>query len=144
MFYFLFFDAIFNNKAINVFNKGDLSRDFTYIDDIVNGVTKTLLKNSKNKDLYKLYNIGNGNPVNLLDFIQTIEKTIGKVAIKRMLPMQQGDVNQTYADTTSLEKDYNHNSKIDIEEVINKLYLWYINYFKILKNKTKSILQKDI
>ncbi len=71
---FLFTDAIINNKPIKVFNNGNLSRDFTYIDDIVDGVVNTLVKDSKNDSLYKLYNIGNGKPVQLLDFIESLEK----------------------------------------------------------------------
>jgi UDP-glucuronate 4-epimerase len=98
---FLFTDAIINNKPIKVFNNGNLSRDFTYIDDIVDGVVNTLLKDSKNDSLYKLYNIGNGKPVQLLDFIASLEKELDITAIKNRLPMQAGDVNQTFADTSS-------------------------------------------
>ena len=78
---FLFTDAIINCKPVKVFNHGELSRDFTYIDDIVNGVVNTLLENSKNKSLYKLYNIGNNSPVKLLDFIQAIEEELEVSAI---------------------------------------------------------------
>ena len=86
-----------------VFNSGNLSRDFTYIDDIINGVVNTLLKDSENKNKFKLYNIEMGNPVNLLDFINTIEHKIGLTAIKKMLPMQAGDVNTTFANTKNIE-----------------------------------------
>ena len=75
---FLFTKAILNDQPIKVFNNGNLSRDFTYIDDIIDGVEATLLKPSKNKQLYKLYNIGNSQPVQLLDFIKAIEKSTGK------------------------------------------------------------------
>lgn len=131
MAYFLFTDAILNNRPIKVFNNGKLSRDFTYIDDIVNGVVNTLIEDSKNKNLYKLYNIGNGNPVNLLDFITTIEYKIGFKAIKKMLPMQAGDVNKTYANTKCLEQDYNYSSKINIEYGIDKFVSWYKIYYQI-------------
>ena len=89
---FLFTDAILNNKPIKVFNNGDLSRDFTYIDDITSGVVNTLIKDSKNSSFYKLYNIGNGKPVQLIDFIESLENTLDITAIKKMLPMQAGDV----------------------------------------------------
>ena len=94
---FLFTDAIINNKPIKVFNNGNLSRDFTYIQDITTGLVNTLIRDSKNDSLYKLYNIGNGRPVQLLDFIESLEKVLGTIAIKKMLPMQAGDVYQTFA-----------------------------------------------
>jgi len=94
---FLFTDAIINNKPIKVFNNGNLSRDFTYIDDIVGGVVNTLLKESKNSSLYKLYNIGNGKPVQLLDFIKSLEEVLNITATKNMLTMQDGDVHHHLA-----------------------------------------------
>ncbi len=86
---FLFTDAIVKNKPITVFNNGNLSRDFTYIQDITTGVVNTLLKDSKNDSLYKLYNIGNGKPVQLLDFIESLEKVLGISAIKRCYPCKR-------------------------------------------------------
>ena len=126
---FLFTDAIINNKPIKVFNTGNLSRDFTYIDDIVDGVVNTLLKDSKIASLYKLYNIGNGTPVQLLDFIESLEKELGITAIKTMLPMQAGDVNQTFADTSSLEHDYNYKPQITVDKGIQEFVLWYKGYY---------------
>ena len=105
---FLFTDAIINNKPIKVFNNGNLSRDFTYIDDIVGGVVNTLLKESKNSSLYKLYNIGNGKPVQLLDFIKSLEEVLNITATKNMLTMQDGDVHQTFANTSKLEHDFEY------------------------------------
>lgn len=131
MAYFLFTDAIVNNRPIKVFNNGKLSRDFTYIDDVVNGVAKTLIEDSKNKDLYKLYNIGNSNPVNLLKFINTIEDIIGLKSIKKMLPMQAGDVNNTFANTKNLEQDYNYKSKNNIKYGIEKFVSWYKFFYKL-------------
>lgn len=131
MAYFLFTDAILNNRPIKVFNNGKLSRDFTYIDDIVNGIVNTLIEDSKNKNLFKLYNIGNGNPVNLLDFITTIEHKIGIKAIKKMLPMQAGDVNTTFANTKNIEQDYNYSSKINIDDGIKEFILWYKSYYNL-------------
>ena len=127
---FLFTDAILNNKPINVFNNGNLSRDFTYIDDIVEGVVNTLIKDSKNDSLYKLYNIGNGKPVQLLDFIEFLETELNISAIKKMLPMQAGDVHQTFANTTSLERDYNYKPQITIDKGIQEFVLWYKSFYK--------------
>ena len=127
---FLFTDAILNNKHIKVFNEGNLSRDFTYIDDITTGVVNTLLKDSKNDNLYKLYNIGNGKPVQLLDFIASLEKVLDISAIKKMLPMQAGDVNQTFADTSSLENDYNYKPQITVDKGIKEFVSWYKSFYK--------------
>jgi UDP-glucuronate 4-epimerase len=127
---FLFTDAIINNKPINVFNTGKLSRDFTYIDDIVDGVVNTLIRDSNNDSLYKLYNIGNGKPVQLLDFIESLEKVLNTTAIKKMLPMQAGDVHQTFADTTSLERDYNYKPQITVDKGIKEFVLWYKSFYK--------------
>ena len=127
---FLFTDAILNNKHIKVFNEGNLSRDFTYIDDITTGVVNTLLKDSKNDNLYKLYNIGNGKPVQLLDFIASLEKVLDISAIKKMLPMQAGDVHQTFANTTSLEHDYNYKPQITVDKGIKEFVLWYKSFYK--------------
>src|SRR5690554_1425110 len=93
---FLFTDAILNNKPIEVFNNGDLSRDFTYIDDIIEGVT-LVIQDSNDEEKYQLYNIGNSKPVQLLEFITEIENVTGIVAQKSMLSMQPGDVNRTWA-----------------------------------------------
>ena len=131
MAYFLFTDAILNNRSIKVFNNGKLSRDFTYIDDIVNGVISTLLNDSKNENLYKLYNIGNGKPVNLLDFINTIEEIIGVKAIKNMMPMQIGDVNQTFANTNHLEQDYMYKSNVNIRHGIQEFVSWYRRFYNV-------------
>jgi len=126
---FLFTDAIINNKPIKVFNDGNLSRDFTFIDDITTGVVNTLLKNSKNASLYKLYNIGNGKPVQLLDFIKSLEKALDISAIKNLLPMQAGDVYQTFADTTSLEQDYDYKPQIEVDRGIKEFVSWYKEFY---------------
>ena len=116
--------------GIKVFNNGNLSRDFTYIDDIVDGVVNTLIKDSKNANLYKLYNIGNGKPVQLLDFIEALEKVLGTIAVKKMLPMQAGDVHQTFANTTSLARDYNYKPQITVDKGIKEFVLWYKSFYK--------------
>lgn len=122
---FLFTDAILNDRPIKVFNDGKLSRDFTYIDDIVNGVSKTILQPQPHDKKYSLYNIGNGSPFMLLDFIKAIEKSTGKTAKKEMPPLQTGDVEQTWADTTDLTKDYNYKPHIPIQQGVDNFVKWY-------------------
>ena len=128
---FLFTDAILNNKPIDVFNNGNLSRDFTYIDDIVQCVVSTLLKDSKNSNLYKLYNIGNGKPVQLLDFIESLEKVLDITATKNMLPMQDGDVYQTFSNTSKLEHDFAYKPQTTVNDGIYKFVKWYKNFYNI-------------
>ncbi|GAB6420543.1 NAD-dependent epimerase [Bacillus luti] len=128
MAYFSFTKAITEGKSIKVFNEGDMYRDFTYIDDIVDGIIK-LLENSpvlNNKELpYKVYNIGNNKPVKLLDFIQAIESAVGKEAVKEYYPMQPGDVYQTYADVSDLINDVGFKPDTPIQEGINKFVDWF-------------------
>jgi len=128
---FLFTDAILNDKPIKVFNNGELSRDFTYIDDIIDGVTATLLdtKQVEVRPLYSLYNIGNSKPVKLLDFIEAIEICTDKKVQKEMLPMQPGDVEKTWADVSPLQEDYSYNPKVTISEGVPKFINWYKNYY---------------
>jgi UDP-glucuronate 4-epimerase len=128
---FLFTDAIIKGNPIKIFNSGDLSRDFTYVGDIVDGVTKTLLLNSKGTCKSEIYNIGNNKPVKLLAFIETIEQIVGKTAIKEMVEMQPGDVNRTWANTQKLEKDFGYKSTTSINEGIKKFVNWYAEYYKI-------------
>jgi UDP-glucuronate 4-epimerase len=128
---FLFTDAILNNKPIKVFNNGDLSRDFTYIDDIIDGVVATLFDDTKeDTSLYELYNIGNSKPVKLMDFITEIEKTTNKKAEKDFLPMQPGDVEKTWADVTDLKKNFNYAPKTDISVGVKNFVEWYLDFYK--------------
>lgn len=133
MAYFLFTDAILNNRPIKVFNNGKLSRDFTYIDDIVNGLLNTLIENSINTELFKIYNIGNSSPIKLLDFITEIEKELGIKAIKDMMPMQAGDVTQTWANVENLRKDYQYQPSIKISKGVKRFIKWYKKYNKLTK-----------
>jgi len=128
---FLFTDAIINKRSIKVFNNGDLSRDFTYIDDIVSGVLATILEDSKDTSLYKLYNIGNSSPVKLMDFIKSIENNLEVVAEKEMLPMQAGDVHQTWADVSRLERDYNYKPNTSVDKGVKAFIDWYKMYYNI-------------
>ena len=139
MAYYKFTESIYEGKEIEVYNNGNMRRDFTYIDDVVEAIIKLIYKipvpnknwNDKNPDPsssfapYKVYNIGNNKPVNLLDFIAVLERIIGKKAKKKFLPMQPGDVIETYADITELEKEVGYRPKTSIVEGLRKFVEWY-------------------
>jgi UDP-glucuronate 4-epimerase len=143
MAYFSFTRDILEGSAINVFNHGDMQRDFTYIDDIVEGVIRVLDKvPSGNVDWsgdapdpgtsrapYKLYNIGNNNPVRLMDMIETLERCLGKSAVKNFLPMQPGDVPATFADVDDLMRDVGFKPATSIEEGLEKFASWYREFY---------------
>ena len=128
---FLFTDAIIKERPIKVFNNGDLSRDFTFIDDIIAGVVATLTEDSIKSSLYKLYNIGNNAPVQLMDFIKSIENNLGIVAKKEMLPMQSGDVHQTWADVSRLQNDYNYKPNTSVDKGVESFVDWYKTYYNL-------------
>jgi UDP-glucuronate 4-epimerase len=130
MAYYLFAEAISNDKPIKVFNNGEMERDFTYIDDIVNGVTKIIEKNIDSREHYKIYNIGNNKTESLQNFITVIEQAMGKKAIKEMYPMQQGDVPRTFADVNELIKDYEYSPSTDIKSGIQSFVKWFKYYNK--------------
>lgn len=134
MAYFSFANRIFDGETIKVFNNGDLYRDFTYVDDIVSGIMNMLehppIPNEAG-DKYKVYNIGNNKPVNLLNFIETLERALGKEAKKEFLPMQPGDVYQTYADVSDLIKDFDFKPNTSIEEGLGKFAEWYKEYYNV-------------
>ena len=130
---FLFTKAIDNGESIKVFNEGNMSRDFTYIDDIINGILIVLNNSPKfqvndSQAPYRLSNIGNGNPESLMDFIEAIENSLGKKAKKELLPMQPGDVPRTWSDVSDLEK-MGYKSSIKINEGIPKFIEWYKSYY---------------
>ena len=124
---FIFVKRISEGKPITVFNNGNMERDFTYVDDIVDGVFKVIQGNGID-DNYKIINIGNSNPVNLNDFINTIEKVVEKKAIVEYKSMRSGDVVRTYSDITNLQNDYGYSSTINIEKGINSFVKWFNNY----------------
>ncbi len=128
---FLFADAISKEKPIKVFNFGDMQRDFTYIDDIVGGIKNIIEKPIKDRSLYKIYNIGNSNPINLLAFIKAIETNVGKTAVKEMLPIQPGDVQKTWADVTMLKRDYGYKADTDLEVGVTLFVKWFKDYYNI-------------
>jgi UDP-glucuronate 4-epimerase len=139
----LFTDAILNDRAIKVFNNGEMSRDFTYIDDIVDGVVKVIDKpsesntkwNPKDPDIssssapYKIYNIGNNAPLPLMTFIETIEEALGKKAEKNFMPMQDGDVVSTYADVSGLMNDFGYKPDKDLKDGIAEFVKWYREFY---------------
>ena len=131
MAYYLFAEAISNDKPIKVFNNGEMERDFTYIDDIVNGLSKIIEKNIDSREHYKIFNIGNNKTENLQDFIMTIEQAIGKEAIKEMHPMQQGDVPRTFANVDELTKEYGYKPNTSIKNGIKEFVDWYRVYHNI-------------
>ena len=125
MAYFSFTKNILAGNTIKIFNHGDLYRDFTYIDDIVEGVTKILHKAPNDEPPYKVYNIGNSSPVKLMDFIGTIEKALGQEAKKEYFDMQPGDVYKTFADVSDLEKEFNYSPNTPLEKGIGEFVKWY-------------------
>lgn len=127
---FLFTDAILNDKPIKVFNNGDLSRDFTYIDDIINGLM-LIVENQNNQEKYQIFNIGNSRPVKLMRFIQEIEKATNKTAGKIMMPMQPGDVSQTWADVNELQKAYGYKPVFPVEEGVRNFVAWYKEFYQL-------------
>lgn len=126
----LFANAITKGEPIKVFNHGDMSRDFTYIDDIIEGTIKVIDKIPDNTPAYKIYNIGCGHPTQLMDFIHTLEDCLGKKAKMEMLPMQLGDVYQTYADTIDLQKSIGYKPHVFLKEGISRFVNWYKMYME--------------
>ena len=140
---FKFTKSIIADEKIQVFNYGKHRRDFTYIDDIIEGIIRVLdcpaapdkSWNGENPDSgssfapWRVYNIGNNNPVELLTFIKAIENALGKTALIELLPLQPGDVPDTYADVNSLIKDFNYKPETSIENGVGKFVSWYLNYY---------------
>ncbi|PIE86008.1 MAG: NAD-dependent epimerase [Bacteroidia bacterium] len=142
---FIFTKAILEDKPIEVYNYGNMKRDFTYIDDIVAGIERMIpkppLPNDKWTGLspdpasslapYRLYNIGNNSPVNLLDFIEAIEDSLGKKAKKQLLPLQKGDVMATYADVSEIVEHFDYKPNTPIKKGISEFIKWYREYYKV-------------
>ncbi|CZT57210.1 NAD-dependent epimerase [Solibaculum mannosilyticum] len=132
MAYFSFTKAILAGKPIRVFNHGDMYRDFTYIDDIVDGVMRLLCRPPKpdeNDAPHKVYNIGNNKPEKLMDFIGTLEKCLGKEAVKQFEPMQPGDVYRTYADVDDLVRDIGFCPSTSIQDGLSRFVEWYRSFY---------------
>jgi len=131
---FIFTKSIIEEKPITVFNNGDMKRDFTYIDDIIEGIIRVMNKipaaNIGNNTPVAIYNIGNSKPVELMDFIHTIENNLNKEAIIHYAPMQAGDVNSTWADCSALERDTGFSPNTPLSTGIHKFVNWYKDYYK--------------
>ena len=142
---FMFTKNILEGKPINVFNNGEMMRDFTYVDDIVEAITRLVEKpaqpnpewTGENPDPgtsyapYKIYNIGNNSPVRLMDFIETIEEKTGKKALKNFLPLQAGDVPATYANVADLYRDIDFQPETNIKDGVGKFVDWYVDYYGV-------------
>lgn len=141
---FLFTKAILNDQPIKVFNYGNMKRDFTYVDDIVEGLKRIIesepktpgawdgpeVAAAKSSAPYSVYNIGNNAPIRLLDFINAIEQATGKQAQKELLPIQLGDVEATYADVSSLMQDFGYQPKMELKEGVRRFVDWYRGYYE--------------
>jgi len=142
---FLFTRAILAGEPIQVFNHGEMMRDFTYIDDIVEGVVRVMARParpdpgwsgespdpSSSYAPYRLYNIGNNQPVELMHYIEVLEECLGKKAEKNMLPLQPGDVPATYADVTDLVRDVGYKPDMSVEQGIANFVAWYKDYYQV-------------
>lgn len=140
---YLFADAISNDKPLKVYNYGKMRRDFTYIDDIVSGIVQICQHpprrndswDSKQADCasssapYRIYNIGNTHPVDLIDYIKAFEKAFGKDAVKEFLPLQPGDVLETFSDMSDMKRDFDFAPKVDIEEGVRRYVSWFRSYY---------------
>ncbi|MBQ9811689.1 MAG: NAD-dependent epimerase [Thermoguttaceae bacterium] len=131
---FIFTRKMFNGEPIQIFNNGDMYRDFTYVDDIIQGIENVLRKppepNAKG-DRAKVYNIGANRPEKLLDLIETLERLVGKEAKKEFLPMQPGDVYQTYADVDDLVADFGFKPQVDLQTGLKRFVDWYREFYRV-------------
>ena len=140
---FLFTKAIINDESVKIFNYGNMTRDFTYIDDIIEGVVRVIDKpplasahtkpdpSSSNIAPYKIYNIGNSNPVKLMDYIEYLEKLLGKKANKEFLPIQPGDVPNTYADVSDLVRDIGYKPATKVDDGMREFIQWYKEFYGV-------------
>lgn len=133
MAYFKFVRSILRNEAISVYNHGNLERDFTYIDDIIKGIkhiiTKGFIGNTENGN-HAIYNLGNGQPVQLMDFIGVLEEELGRKATLDMLPMQDGDVYRTWSDIEELKRNYGYSPSMTITKGLKEFVKWYLAFYK--------------
>ena len=130
---FSFSNAIMENKPIEIYNYGKMKRDFTYIDDVIEAVYRLIEKGpleDETKVPHTIFNIGNHHPVPLLDFVDLLEKGLGKKAIKKYVPMQPGDVTETFADIEDLIHWINYKPQTSVEDGVMKFVDWYKDYYK--------------
>ncbi|MBL7021340.1 MAG: NAD-dependent epimerase [Nitrospinaceae bacterium] len=142
---FLFTKAILASEPMDVYNRGDMERDFTYIDDIIEGLSRIIKKAPKSDPEwsgdspnpasssapYRIYNIGSNAPVRLMDYIREIEKNLGMEAKMNLMPMQDGDVRKSHADVTGLINDFDYTPKWNIQDGIKNFIQWYVEYYKV-------------
>ena len=128
MAYYMFSKSILENKPIKLFNNGNMERDFTYIDDVVDGLLNIIRSSTLNRECYKIYNLGNTNTVKLEYFVKVLEEKIGKNAIKKYMPMQLGDVKKTWADMDLFKRDFEFSPKTTIEDGLENFVKWFLNY----------------
>ncbi len=142
---FLFTKAILASEPINVYNRGDMERDFTYIDDIVEGLFRIIKKTPKSDPEwsgltpnpasssapYRLYNIGSNAPIKLMDYIREIEKNLGMKAILNLMPMQDGDVRKSHENVDNLIRDFDYSPKWNIQDGVKNFIQWYVDYYKV-------------
>ena len=147
MAYYSFTDKMITGQEITIFNQGDMYRDFTFIDDVVEGIERIIIKApEKNHEgvRYKIYNIGNNKPESLLYFVETLERLLSEEemlqapVIKKFLPMQPGDVYQTYADITELKRDFGFQPQTTLEEGLGEFVRWYKQYYVLGENKQED------
>ena len=133
MAYFKFARKITENRSIDIYNNGNMKRDFTYIDDIIEGIIRILdgISSGISGLETAVYNIGRGNPENLLSFVEIIESKLGKKADKNFLPFQIGDVEETFSDVSQLKKDFGYEPGTDIDEGLGKFVSWFKNYYNL-------------
>ncbi len=134
MAYFSFAKRIMEGKSIKVFNHGDMWRDFTYVDDIITAIERIIPnppEENEAKDRYKVYNIGNNKPVRLNTFIEILESCLGREAVKEYLPMQSGDVYQTYADVSDLMEDFDFKPDTPLEQGLASFVNWFKSYYQL-------------
>jgi UDP-glucuronate 4-epimerase len=131
MAYWLFTQAMLEGRPIRVFNHGEMQRDFTYVDDVVEAVVAVLDRApTAEAPPHRVYNVGNNNPVRLGYFIDVLEKLLGVTAMRQFEPMQPGDVERTFADITELERDFGFRPEIGIEEGLARFVAWYCREWK--------------
>ena len=133
----LFAKRILSGDPIRVFNHGEMSRDFTYIDDIEEGIIRVLDRAPQGEVPYKVYNIGCSRPVCLMDFIRTLEAALGRKAQLEMLPMQPGDVYRTYADTAAIERDFGYKPETSLAEGVGQFVAWYLSGKNPIKEEVR-------
>jgi UDP-glucuronate 4-epimerase len=142
---YLFTKAIFEGRPIQVFNNGKMKRDFTYIDDIVEGISRVLGKPAvadhtwrsdapnpeSSSSPYRILNIGRGRPVSLMNFVEEIERSVGRIAVKEFLPLQDGDVEETWANIDTLVNEFDYQPKVEVSEGVSHFVKWYKTFYRV-------------